>query len=109
MSELSTSVELVMRAPVLREPNTIPPMTDPMGRHWDQPDVSVFLIDDTHAVMTQRDFDSLHNYSHTLPTGCYPGKAWRCLCEDGWWLVWYDYSEKGPGWCSNQWRKIIIA
>lgn len=34
----------------------IPPITDPMGRYWDQPSRDEIIVDDTHAVMTVKTF-----------------------------------------------------
>lgn len=83
--------------------NTIPPITDPLGRSWEQPNTSEILIDDTHAVMTEKSFNRLHNYETTYPSGVYPGKMWRC----GNLLRWFDYHED-PNYCSNHQREIII-
>jgi hypothetical protein len=98
--------------------NQIPPMTDPMGLHWRQPDPALILTDDTHALMSQTTFDKLSEYSCTTPSGCYPGKMWKrhdglydpkCKPEDRcWYLAWYGVSEKGPDWCSNNYRQVII-
>lgn len=57
---------------------TIPPMTDPMGKHWDQPSRDGIVLDDTHALMTEATFKALHEYSGSVPSGVYPGKMWRC-------------------------------
>lgn len=100
---------------------TIPPMTDPLGRHWDQPDRAQITIDADYALMSRETFDALPEYSASKPTGCYPGKMWKrhdgahdyaFIARGGkpeWLLCWYGESEKGPGWCSNNWRKIILA
>ncbi len=105
----------------LETPHIIPPIMDPLGRHWDQPKTSEILIDDTHAIMTRRTFDSLKEYSCTNPTGVYPGKMWKrhdgvfdyeFLASGGkpvWQLRWYGESEKGPEWCSNHSRDILIV
>jgi len=99
----------------------IPPITDEMGRSWEQPDRRGILVDDTYAVMTQRDFDALHEYSGTMPSGVYPGKMWKR--HDGaydvafrraggvpeWLLCWYGFSDKGEGYCSINSRKVLIV
>lgn len=54
--------------------NTIPPITDPMGRHWRQPSVASIALDDTHALMDDATFQALPEYSATRPSGVYPGK-----------------------------------
>lgn len=92
--------------------NEIPPMTDPLGKHWKQPKTEDILIDDTHAVMGLDAFDALENYSHSQPSGVYPGKMWRGWGSDEngifWWLRWYGFSEMGEGFCSNNQRRILI-
>lgn len=86
-------------------------MTDPMGKYWNQPKTEDILIDDTHAVVTADTFDQLANYSHSIPTGVYPGKMWKCAGKDGdiifWWLRWYGISDK-PNHCSFNERIILI-
>lgn len=97
----------------------IPPITDPLGRHWGQPDRTEILIDGTHAVMTTRTFELLAEYSATNPSGVYEGKMWRrhdglfdprCLPKDRRWLLcWFGFSKIGPGFVSNNYREILIA
>lgn len=97
----------------------IPPITDPMGRHWEQPDRRSIEIDEKYALMSRREFDSLAEYSATFPTGVYVGKMWKrhdgvhdpnCSPKDRrWLLVWYGESRKGPGYCSNNWREILLS
>jgi hypothetical protein len=101
--------------------NTIPLITDPMGRHWKQPDVSLITIDDEYARMSSATFEDLPEYSASRPTGVYPGKMWKR--HDGahdyefrarggkpeWLLCWYGESEIGPGYCSNHFRKIALT
>ncbi|KGP01105.1 hypothetical protein JT27_15005 [Alcaligenes faecalis] len=88
----------------------IPPITDPLGRHWSQPDPAGFLLDDTHAVMTQRQFDSLADYSRSMPTGVYPGKCWKAVMSDGRsYLRWYGIVEGRDDLCSNNQREILIV
>lgn len=98
----------------------IPPITDPMGKHWDQPDRREILIDDTHAVMSLRSFNKLHEYSGSFPSGVYEGKMWKrhngifdreFIRRGGkptWMLVWYGKSDK-PGFVSNNLRTILLT
>ncbi len=100
--------------------NVIPPITHPLGKHWDQPPTSDILIDDTHAVMTRITFEKLHEYSGTFPSGVYEGKMWRrhdgafdfeYLAKDGkpvWKLVWFGYCDD-PDKVSNNFRDILIV
>lgn len=76
--------------------NIIPPITDPMGRYWQQPRRDRLLIDDTHAVCSLEDFSVLMEYSSTIPSGKYSGKMWKARRDlglasgrDGWLLCWY--------------------
>ena len=62
-----------------------PPVTDELGRYWDQPPRQRVLIDDTNAVMTSQDYARLHVYDLSLPTGTYTGKMWAARGE----LCWY--------------------
>ena len=99
----------------------IPPITDPLGRHWEQPDRSLISIDDEFARMSFATFKDLPEYSASKPTGVYPGKMWKrhdgahdyAFLRSGgkpeWLLCWYGESEKGPGWCSNHSRKIVLT
>lgn len=99
--------------------NTIPPITDPLGAHWQQPSPADILIDDTHAVMTEAVFKRLLEYSTTRPGGVYPGKMWRR--HDGvydrrpnapapvWLLCWFGIVPGNDKVCSNNYRKILIT
>jgi hypothetical protein len=101
--------------------NTIPPMTHELSRYWEQPSREEILVDDTHALMTRETFQKLAEYSASNPTGAYEGKMWRR--HDGlfderfkvrggvpeWLLCWYGESEIGPGFVSNNHRKILLA
>jgi hypothetical protein len=115
---MNSRVELAMaRAEALE---LIPRITDPLGRSWEQPDRSEILLDDTHAVMTRRSFNKLHEYSGSFPTGVYPGKMWKR--HDGgfdvafrsgggkpiWKLVWYG-RHANPLLVSNNFRDVLIV
>lgn len=86
----------------------IPPITDPLGRYWDQPSRREILTDDTHAVMTLPTFRKLAEYSSSLPSGVYDGKMWRGGTMQGrWQLYWYGPG-KTPDMCSINVREILI-
>ena len=78
----------------------IPPITDPLGRYWDQPNRENILIDKDNAMMTDGEFCQLANYELTNPTGTYIGKMWRA----GNTLRWYDRIEDTP----NMGKVILI-
>ena len=71
----------------------IPPIVNPLGRYWDQPDRENITIDEKSAIMSQADFEKLHDYSTSDPTGCYEGKMWKSYATTNhtWYLSWYDY------------------
>lgn len=57
--------------------NVIPPITDPLGRGWEQPDTKEILVDDDYAVMSKKAFDELKDYTASQPTTLYNGKMWK--------------------------------
>lgn len=109
MPELLTAVEMTMRrVPVVNDPNAIPPMTHPYGKHWRQPDRSRVLIDDKTAVMSATDAESLPEYSTSIPTGAYEGKMWKSNVVGKWYLHWYGYSPK-PEHVSINTRELLTT
>jgi hypothetical protein len=108
-----------MFAAVHATAEAIPPITDPLGRHWRQPDMTQVEITSEHARLTQAQFDSLSDYSTSYPSGVYHGKCWKAQGTetlDGgrwrwtgtWFLRWYDHHED-PKKCSIKQREIIIT
>lgn len=89
----------------MNERNTIPEMTDPLGKYWEQPDRAKILVDEKYALMEKEDFEMLHNYECSFPSGAYIGKMWRRNNL----LYWYDVSEKGQNFCKTKCREIILA
>jgi hypothetical protein len=92
--------------------NTIPPMVNPLGKHWSQPSRDDILVDDTHAIMSEATLKKLADYSLTMPTGAYEGKMWkrRKGYRDGievWLLAWYG-EDPEPGFVSNNFREVIL-
>lgn len=92
--------------------NVIPPITDPMGKYWEQPDPSKILVDDKHALMDEATFLKIHDYSYSQPSGVYAGKMWRCGRPTSWghrwWLKWFGLHED-PTLCSGHVREIIVV
>lgn len=115
---MKTAYEVAVDKMELLEP--IPRITDPLGRHWDQPNRSDIILDETHALMSRKTFALLAEYSASNPTGVYEGKMWkrhdgafdhRFLARGGrpvWLLCWYGRSEL-PEHVSNNSRIIILA
>ena len=99
----------------------IPPITDPMGKNWEQPNRKDILVDEKYAVMTRETFFKLHEYSASQPSGVYPGKMWRRhngefdyeFIRNGgkpkWLLCWFVPSEKGPDLCTTNMREILLS
>lgn len=92
---------------VKKDKNIIPPMTHPYGKHWRQPDPGNFLIDDKHVIMTKADFESLADYSASIPTGACEGKCWRRQEPGRWYLGWFGFSDD-PGKVSVNFREILL-
>lgn len=109
-----TALEQKWAAAEAKNPNVIPPMTDPLGKYWDQPEREEILIDADVALMERSTFDKLHDYTRSHPTGCYPGKMWRAQYGVNgrpgtyWFLCWFGFSSKGEKFCSNNYREIVI-
>lgn len=99
--------------------NTIPPITDPLGRHWRQPSAQSILLDDTHAVMDTATFKQLAEYFSSVPSGVYPGKTWSrhdglfdrsWKPEDRQWLLcWFGEVPGDPTVCSINHRILLVA
>lgn len=87
----------------------IPRMTHELSRYWDQPSQDKILIDDKYAVMDQKTFDELGEYSCSVPTGTYTGKMWKLHVRkgDSWWLRWYG-NENEDGTIDIHNRRILI-
>lgn len=72
------------------------------------------LLDDTDAVMTRAEFESLHEYSSSIPGGTSIGKIWRRHNQpryggdDSWWLG--EYCDLGLiDQVGIRWRRIHIV
>lgn len=99
----------------------IPPITDPLGKHWKQPvDIRMAPMNDTHVLLTRAQLRQLAEYSTSTPTGVYPGKCWSSYHVDGnpnlprkhlagqWYLKWYRAS-KDPRYCNIEVRTILFG
>lgn len=88
--------------------NSIPEMTNPLGKYWEQPNVKEILIENNNAIMTGVTFNKLKNYSHSIPSGVYVGKMWRGVSREGInFLAWYGESDK-PNECLIHRIEIIL-
>lgn len=100
-----------------RNKNYIPDMVHPLSKGWlKQPNRENIVIDDQYALMSQKDFDTLAEYSTSIPTGVYEGKMWKAhkyeLIDDKkvwhWFLCWFGLSNL-PGKVSNNMREILLT
>lgn len=86
----------------------VPAMTDPMGSHLEQPSTENMKFTETCVEMSRSDFEKLHNYHNSYPSGVYDGKMWkREDCMGVWYLLWYGPSSE-PDKCSVSSRQIIV-
>lgn len=93
--------------------NTIPPMTNSLGKHWVQPDPSGFVLDDDYVLMSKLDFDLLPDYTNSEPTGKYNGKMWKGQFKTTkgkkWFLAWcHDENEVSNLICIS-YREILVV
>lgn len=86
----------------------IPPMTDPLGKHWMQPHHNQITLRNGFAIMNKYSFDLLKTYDWLYPTGVYGGKMWkRQVSSIEWKLCWFD-KEFEDGTFSIEYRIIKI-
>jgi hypothetical protein len=87
----------------------IPAMKDPMGAYWNQPPRRAIETDGTHAMMSEKTFNLMAEYSTSLPSGVYEGKMWKAKGVNGkWYLRWYGPSPV-PDNCSVNAREILLV
>lgn len=60
----------------------------------------------SEVTLTQKEFDDLLDYSHSLPTGKFTGKRWKRKCSDGWLMG--QYGEVEGDSILIHWKKIKI-
>lgn len=92
----------------MNDEHPIPPITDPLGRHWSQPDRAEISVSSTFAKMTRATFSKLPCYDSTLPTGVYDGKMWARRLATKTLLCWYGPADN-PKQATINARKIIFA
>jgi hypothetical protein len=86
---------------------TIPKMTHPLSKGWDQPNQNRMLIDDEVAIMDSITAHELKEYSCSTPTGVYEGKMWRSFYNGNWYLNWWDNSDE-PDKCIQRQRLLLV-
>src|SRR6187549_978694 len=70
---------LAVAAKLSGDDHLIPPITNPLGKAWTQPDRRLITFNENydHAIISHETYMSLLNYSHSQPSGVYAGKMWR--------------------------------
>lgn len=86
---------------------TIPQISDPLGKHWEQPKREDLTIAGGNVFMSISDFGKLRNYSSSVPSGVYVGKMWKAQRRGIWFLCWFDV-HPDPGYCSIKHLKIRL-
>lgn len=101
-SLMSTKIVVAPGHKLLNGAIVIPEMTMEQQHAWIQPQRTVlsFEVDDVSPYMAgrpvykvymrQADLDLLPQYDRSMPSGVYPGKMWKQLTDDAWFLCWYD-------------------
>jgi hypothetical protein len=105
---VKTAIEIALEK--VEALDVIPRMTDPMGQYWEQPNRRDIEVDDKYALMSQKTFNALAEYSCSAPTGMYAGKMWKTNQRgtNNWWLCWYQ-DNPDPKLIDTKTRRIIVA
>jgi hypothetical protein len=105
-------IESVRKTSTILDIHLIPAVPYEHADVCDQPSREDIRIDGDTAYMKQETLNKLKEYSSSYPTGVYPGKMWkrRFMTEKdaGWLLCWYGVSDRGPEYCSNEHRTVVI-
>ena len=69
---------------------SIPPITDPLGKYWEQPEQAEISLSLSHAHMSAETWRKLKHYQSSIPSGTYDGKMWKKQDWRGRWILcWY--------------------
>jgi hypothetical protein len=90
----------------MKNQSIIPPITDPMGKHWNQPKNVKIMF--SSAWIDRSSFEQLMTYQTSLPSGVYEGKMWKRIEGEDWMLCWYEDSKTKKGYCDIKKLKIRI-
>lgn len=86
----------------------VPPITCELGRHWEQPNPQNFVWDNDCVAMTKQDYEQLHTYDCTNPTGIYEGKMWKCHRGDKCYLKYVADCPGEPDYCTIHSIELIV-
>ncbi len=94
-------------------PTEIPPMTNKLGRHWDQPSRDLIVVDEKYALMSTQTWDCLHRYDCSVPSGVYAGKMWSSqhgsLRQLHWYGLSYGVAGRQGDYCDIHTREVLFA
>ena len=109
--ENAVEVESTRITSTILDVHPIPTLPYEMADLWHQPSREAIRIEGDQAFMTRKTLKYLKEYSTSFPTGVYPGKMWkrRSNEHDEWLLCWYGISNRGPEYCSNECRKVVLV
>lgn len=84
--------------------NSIPPVTDELGKCWTQPDREQIDFSDGAAKISRDAFQQLMDYSYSIPSALYPGKMWKSyhFGVKLWFLSWVEQ-------CANMPENIMVC
>ena len=92
----------------MSDTNSIPAMTDPLGRHWRQPaDIRSAPMDEAHVLLTPAQVAGLSSYDSSIPSGVYPGKCWLRHQGDQTLLAWFG-DEREDRRCPIMFREALV-
>lgn len=79
--------------------NSIPQMTDELGKGWTQPDREQIDFSEGAAKLSRAAFEKLLDYSYSIPSALYPGKMWKSyhFGVKLWFLSWVERETETPG------------
>ena len=86
----------------------VPPITDKYGKYWEQPDPHNFVWDKDCVAMTKQDYDKLHTYDCTNPTGIYEGKMWKSHHKGKAYLKYITDDPEHPDYCIIHCKELIV-
>lgn len=86
---------------------TIPPITHPLGKAWEQPSVESIKFSIGCAWVSKKDFNKLLQYDSSNPSGVYEGKMWKRKQGNKFYLMWYGVSDKPECCCINHIELMI--
>jgi len=86
----------------------VPPITCELGKSWRQPNPHNFVWDDDCVAMSREDYERLHTYDCTDPTGIYEGKMWKRHSGGKCYLCYITDCPGHPDFCTIHRIELIV-